>query len=206
MPTIHEATGLLIGDILHSYRSALDYLAWQLVRLVGTRPDDPKRVQFPLASSLKSFKEQLAGKRCRLPGVPVNPYVTLIRRYQPYRRNEAAHALRLLRDLSDYDKHRVIVPTLVAPISHRMHIEHPGWLMKEPTHHMTKPRAVRDGTKFFSAKLAPDPNTTRHPEPQVDGELRVYPSFGREVAVKESLALIAQTVEEILAQFQALLG
>jgi hypothetical protein len=45
--------GILVGDIAHNLRSALDHLVWQLslVRTKGREPSNPKIIQFPIQDS-----------------------------------------------------------------------------------------------------------------------------------------------------------
>src|SRR5439155_21053237 len=51
--------GLIAGDFVHNIRSALDYLAWQLVILNGKRPNSA--VQFPIFTTCGEFVTK--GKR-----------------------------------------------------------------------------------------------------------------------------------------------
>lgn len=43
-----EHWGLIVGDILHNYRSALDGFTWELAKLDGGVPPNPKALYFPL--------------------------------------------------------------------------------------------------------------------------------------------------------------
>jgi hypothetical protein len=99
-----EALSLVVGDILHNLRSALDYLAWQLVLANGGTPNE--HTQFPihdsrLTSSGKSRAVQIAGGV----GAAVIP---LLEGLQPYLHAHSAksHPLSILKRLSNIDKHR----------------------------------------------------------------------------------------------------
>lgn len=77
--------GVLIGDIAHNLRSALDHLAWELVRIGSDRqPRMPRMVQFPCCDTPGEFRAEL-GKR--LPGVGAE-YIAAIEDLQPYKRGK----------------------------------------------------------------------------------------------------------------------
>ena len=63
-----------------------------------------------MADSGQSFRDQLSR---RLPGVP-SEHWTIVRRYQPYQTGEQAKAIRWLRNLSNMDKHRILIPAIVS--------------------------------------------------------------------------------------------
>jgi hypothetical protein len=48
--------GLLFGDVLANWRSALDNLAYQLILLNGRIPGERETIGFPLFESQRSFK------------------------------------------------------------------------------------------------------------------------------------------------------
>lgn len=51
---------LLLGDVLHNYRSALDALAWELAHLDGNKPDPKveRRIYFPICTTRKQWIDQ----------------------------------------------------------------------------------------------------------------------------------------------------
>ncbi len=100
--------GLIAGDFTHNIRSALDYLAWQLVILAGNTPT--KRTQFPIFSLPDHFT-----KRSGPMTEGMRPdHVTLLESLQPYHASRLEVApLAVLNTLSNRDKHRV----LSAPLS-----------------------------------------------------------------------------------------
>jgi hypothetical protein len=115
--------GVMIGEIVHNLRSALDHLAYQLV-LTGecgqTLPRQRWRnIYFPICDRKSDFRGQLAEK---LPGVGLRQ-LALIEREQPYKTYYVIDRspLRRLRILSNTDKHRVVTPLLFAvrePLPH----------------------------------------------------------------------------------------
>lgn len=107
--------GAIIGDVVHNARSALDYLAWQLVDLgAASKPlKSPQLVQFPVlvqgppphVTPMQTLKDKAA---TRLPGVS-DTELSVILRYQPFvARRDAPerHPLAMLIALSNHDKHR----------------------------------------------------------------------------------------------------
>lgn len=117
--------GIIIGDVLHNLRCALDYIAFQLVAHGGDpkklETDAIKHVKFPIVVGPtrrgKAPADYLSdGLRNWLPGIrPVHK--TIVRRHQPYVRGQSAetHPLALLQKLSNTDKHRRLQPVLMLP-------------------------------------------------------------------------------------------
>jgi hypothetical protein len=109
--------GVILGDIVHNLRSALDYLFWKLfwhhVKRPGlVKPGTVKKVQFPIVDDAETF----ANKRREGPFNEI-PFCcwAILDTAQPYKRrnpNERFLGLGGLRDLSDHDKHRVLTPFL----------------------------------------------------------------------------------------------
>jgi hypothetical protein len=127
-----EALGVILGDVLHNLRGALDNLFWALVTRTGMpTPAEARTISFPIARRYATFLQQ-AGirsfhKRAKgaprasvLPDPPGRNRVTYaerltIQRHQPYHREDPAnHPLAILRDLNDRDKHRAFHPVLIT--------------------------------------------------------------------------------------------
>jgi hypothetical protein len=95
----------IIGDFFHAIRSALNYLAYELVVLNGNQPGD--RIQFPIFPSHSEFKgkkgqQQVAGICDR--------HVALLERFQPYHgRHPLRHPLDKVRRMSNQDRHGLLV-------------------------------------------------------------------------------------------------
>lgn len=96
---------MLASEAVHHLRTALDYLAYQLV-LADTGVAHPARTQFPLADTVEAFTQEA---RRRLPGVSES-VLALVESVQPY---SGAAWTSYLRQLSNRDKHRY--PIDVAP-------------------------------------------------------------------------------------------
>lgn len=107
-----EVWGLLIGDALHNYRSALDHGWWQLachhLERVPTE-EEAKQIQFPI---LRPGGTWDPGNHRRWVGKPATTFAGQL---QPDKRGYAAdviHPLAALRRFSNVDKHRNINPTV----------------------------------------------------------------------------------------------
>ena len=115
---------LLIGDVAHNFRAALDHLVWALIR---TRPyqrptvKDLGRIYFPICRSQREFDKHPTVKF-------LGPHDrAIIRDYQPFwhtarRRPHAEskikfHCLLLLADVNRNDKHREVLPVWTIPRS-----------------------------------------------------------------------------------------
>lgn len=97
----------VIGDCVHNLRSALDHFIYAAaIRESGQDPPPKKRsLQFPIADSPDKFSAQ-AGRI-----EPLNLSMKAeIERLQPYNRRHPSlpPLLGLLRDLDDFDKHRLL--------------------------------------------------------------------------------------------------
>jgi len=107
-----ERWGILLGDVIHNLRSALDHVIWQLVLLNEAKPRPTN--QWPMSRSAKKYIQPRKDGRASvreecLFGVS-EPARTVIDGYQPHieaaRMNE--HFLSVLAALSNADKHRLI--------------------------------------------------------------------------------------------------
>jgi hypothetical protein len=111
-PKIPDDAGLIIGDAVQSFRSALNFLAWQLaIDNLGREPNDTeaKSIQFPVLSVSKAHS---------WPNHPHRRYMSataadVIKKFQPFHVEPqhppgSAAPLRILADLSNDDKHKVL--------------------------------------------------------------------------------------------------
>jgi hypothetical protein len=112
--------GLLIGEVVQQYRSALDHLAFQLL-IANTQGRIPvklaKRSEFPIFNSGPEFrgKNSRKGKPSWGSGLGkirgIHPDAqAVIERLQPYhrRKNPGTRALWQLHELANIDKHRLL--------------------------------------------------------------------------------------------------
>ncbi len=210
MPSITPSHMLLLGDALQGFRSSLDHLAWVLVKRRGRRlsAKDKRLVQFPMATSRIKFWASVSGKT--LPGVPRKPFLTEVERFQPYRRSPIGGTMRALRDLSNTDKHRFILPAILPLTSGSgLHAEVVGpkscqQIGRVNWHVFGLPPfpALKPGAKVAEIVVADTPNCEVH----MDGTLRVVPVLrGTGRTVKDQLNIFSATCTEILSKFEAFL-
>lgn len=199
LPTVRNDCGLALGDVLQNFRASLDHVAWGLVS-VGhePRPAKPRRVYFPMAESWGSFQGQIDDW---LPGVP-DEFRTLIRRYQPYRRGDGPKAIRWLRNLSDRDKHQVLIPASVNSNFVNLQVTS-NWTFASSEYLVRRPRALKVGTPLLRAEFIRSGDDEC--DVKVDGGMAIYPSLGRGVPLRNALALIRETVLEIISEIDRML-
>lgn len=96
--------GVLIGEMVHNLRSALDHLVWQLVIQNGETPVLAN--QFPICSDAGMFQRALDRQRL----VHVSQLACdLIQSLQPYSTGEGINSpLWQLHEISNFDKHRTL--------------------------------------------------------------------------------------------------
>lgn len=103
--------GVIVGEIAHNLRSALNALAWQLVIRAGGRPDS--QTEFPIFKDADRFFVEVETK---LRGVS-DEMLAKIKDAQPFNLSPervTKHALWLLHDLNKTDKHRLVLPVVTA--------------------------------------------------------------------------------------------
>lgn len=97
---------LIIGDVLNNSRTALDHLAWLLVRTGATpTPPKPQTVQFPICTTAEGFSRSVPK---RLPGVR-SEFIEMVKNRQPIPGSRHFATFGCLADLvalNNVDKHR----------------------------------------------------------------------------------------------------
>jgi hypothetical protein len=210
LPQLRVDFGLALGDCLHNFRGALDHTAWWLVRAAKVKltTDQRRRVQFPMATTRTKYWGNTVHDR--LPGVSKS-LLTLIERYQPYRRSVAGDAIRYLRDLTNLDKHRTII---IAPTYMGEGTFDFSWQEGQKIGHIEWARAgtqIKRGTKIATiALLSPPP---MKPKMTVNGKIDFAPAFPKSVlrpyagripiSARIALEGIAEVCNEILSKIEA---
>lgn len=118
--------GLILGDMVNCMRGALDHSAFALMKWNTRRLRDEVKIahlegssSFPICDSPSSF----ANSQRYIEGVSVRGK-TVIERLQPYRDRRhplQASPLRMLRELSNADKHRVLNPVYAVGALGKIH-------------------------------------------------------------------------------------
>ncbi|USI73797.1 hypothetical protein [Sphingomonas morindae] len=97
---------LILGDIAHSLRSALDVMTCDIARVRKVGVSD---MSFPFTDSEESFKAKLSVSPKSAPFLKLGKdVVSMIEAAQPYKGGN--DLLRGLHDLNNHDKHRTAVP------------------------------------------------------------------------------------------------
>jgi hypothetical protein len=192
--------GLQLGDVIHNIRSALDHLAWALVKR-GDRPnltkDEATKVYFPLASSPSHFQKL---RPTYLPGVKFADW-TLVRKYQPYfqgKRRYGIHAFSLLADLSNDDKHRAVKPILVLPVGGVHEIGQPTDCFITRLTMKTPREALKIGTELQRVYVK---KTGPNPQLQMKTQLRALPALSESTLVEDWLHNALSFTVRLLREF-----
>jgi hypothetical protein len=117
---LHDRWGAIIGEIVHDFRSALDQLVCEFVRLNGGTPRKghsfPLRKEEPTEGFAVEMRRKRPDKRGRMIYGPLfgvsDDAVALIESCQPYKGPNGVR-LRQLHDLWNTDKHETLIPTIL---------------------------------------------------------------------------------------------
>jgi len=209
-PPVPDELSAVAGDALHNLRSALDHLIYQVVWSLTGKPWEDG--QFPIAGAPDRFT-----KRDRETFDKLGDELTaIVMGHQPL--DDVAdlalavegdelglvtaridnNRLRFLRDLSNADKHRLLLPGFVRG-------EDTGFTLRNPINCRPKISRYSD-----SIALKPDTNiafipaNTRHPDPyvQVDFDFRPSIGIGGGGDVVEALDMIRAKVQRIIGDFR----
>jgi len=104
--------GVVLGDVIHNARSALDHLVWQLVIANGKTPT--RSNAWPIVTNPNEWKSSAAK---RLKGVHTRQ-IKLIDQGQPYKAGRSARNTfpGMLQSLSNTDKHQIVHPTFALMV------------------------------------------------------------------------------------------
>lgn len=94
---------IFVGETIQNLRSSLDYLVYALAW--SDSGSFQEKTQFPMDSSPKTFEKRRSGKLDGLAGLNAK-HIARIERLQPYKGCEWT---RVLRELSNHDKHRTLI-------------------------------------------------------------------------------------------------
>jgi hypothetical protein len=112
-PANNPQWSAMVGDCVHNLRSALDHLAWQLVRLSGTDKPQPN-FNFPIYDHRPGTRKGWWPWSRKFPAMRIARYIKpemfgLIDGLQPYHGTESGERLRLIGEINNFDKHRDII-------------------------------------------------------------------------------------------------
>jgi hypothetical protein len=175
---VHRETdpywAVIIGDLVHNLRSALDHLAWALVQVNGNKPT--KRTQFPIFTDQGEFE---ADGRRMIAGVSAEA-TALLESLQPYvRRNPADHPLEVIRLLSNRDKHHLLYTTAFIPSGLEQRLSRVIGSGRLEIYEVAQ-GPITDGTVILRGRLVPSPTFEN---------VKVNFQFASEIVVSERWSL-----------------
>jgi hypothetical protein len=156
---ISEKVSLIVGDVVHNLRSALDHLAWRLAcgAAPGGIPAKPKDVIFPICEPPQP------GKSCKTPKYFTAADWQKIHEFEPCKglnnrpdgwSASYVHQLTLLQQLSNDDKHKTLPLVLILTNelkTMRTRTSLPPWIVK-----------TEEGVTFVPERVGePDPDDDR---------------------------------------------
>ena len=143
---LYNSFGIIIGEVIHQLRSALEHTVWQLVILNGKSPD--KRTGFPIFWNAASDKTKyLAESPSMLSGVNTKA-VAIIDGLQPMGPDYATHPLYVLNEMWNWDKHRLLNLVSVAPIAFQVSFIYPGGRVEQKIVDVPPGVQIIDGTEI----------------------------------------------------------
>jgi hypothetical protein len=200
--------GVLVGDFIHNTRSALDYIAEQLVIANGKKPS--RYTQFPITRSCEEFR-RVKRMYARMDRADI----ARLEGVQPYNaRNpdEAIGPLAWLNELSNRDKHHV----LTVPLA-RMTTLNPGFITSDndPTSDVMAVNwddaevnigPVKDKTEIFRVPIKLRPGASDPPVMKMNVERSAHVTLGYELSAVNTLTRIYAEVRRVFAGFAWRLG
>jgi hypothetical protein len=199
--------GILIGDVVHNFRSVLDHIVWQLAlyKTNGAGPPSERRarkVGFPIKvdpPSANIAPEKFAAGGALKDVLP--RHRAIIHEYQPYKRTYPENdELAILQLLSNTDKHRVINPVLIS--TDRFHLPQ-GIVDAVGIENFVGPtdKRLKFGAEVFRAPLS-----AYLAEPHVDVEGHSTPDIvlPQCTPIVKGLDNIGRRVTHILGRFEPL--
>lgn len=201
--------GLLVGDAVHNYRSALDQLVFELAFMGsrgGTRPPGVslEKTMFPGSETRSNFEGSYV-QTTLLAGL-TQKHRAQLKRFQPYRGGKLPppHPISRLMDLSNDDKHRLTQPTLICPTDILLEIAF------EDMRDCVPGRGQETwNEKILGRPLKPDTEIVRFPirktgpkpHVKVRGQIRTFIGFQDGTTPEDQLTRIGAYAREIVEFF-----
>ena len=195
--------GTMVGDVVHNLRSSLDYLIHQLVLLAGKKTK--KEHQFPICDKVDLYEREC--ERGRLAGIAedasqrirgLQPFVWADRNHAPAR----IQALAQLRDLSNRDKHRMLLPVRLLPREFEWVADMEG---AEPVDTWTTDEPIGHGELLMSRRVRQTASVpTWEPRLRLGGFLGLEtPGLpAHDKGVLELLEMLESAVQQVLHEFR----
>jgi len=127
-----EDFGLIIGDIVHNLRSALDHIIWSLSHLpksAALTPKEERAIGFPIVDSAPAYTATMQRHPGPLPPNLPSGVAAEVALLQPHHgwNNPTRFLLWVIQELDRIDKHRLVVVTTSAAVQgvHGVPLENP---------------------------------------------------------------------------------
>jgi hypothetical protein len=192
----------IVGDAVHNFRSALDYLVHELAFIDGGGVDPPHgKTQFPIIDRPSDYAKRTTLMLENVSGI----HRKALQRYQPFKpwTGLPFHPLKLLSDIDNDDKHRLVVTTPLSYVDMPFRFPHYG-------HHChvrgdVSGRSLRAypldvGTELLRVGLT---ITGPNPSLEVVAQFQPYLAFVNGNDIITTLGLIGDAVESVLRDFQS---
>lgn len=206
---------LIVGDVIHNLRAALDFAAWQLEIANGRTPS--RTTQFPIwnrgaadPTTIAAIREHQARRERQLRAFG-EPAMALIERLQPDSRGDpkwTLHPLWLLHQLDVWDKHKLLVVVGAAIVNARTTIGGPGEDVHIDRLSLGSPEMtiipLADGAELMRLTLG-----VETPNVQVKDQFSMFIAFaqdepGQGEQVVPTCDRLIRFVDEALSRFAAL--
>lgn len=223
-----ERCSVLLGDAIQNLRVPLDYLAFQLaLRNKNAVLDNHRRIQFPIEDEPEMFR-----KRCTATGPrDSRAWIAeisgddqkILERYQPYHAEQGdvvakrqavisgSHCgfLRVLREISDGDKHRLPEAVLIPPV--RLDKVHLGVGMIAYGHMRRQretgegpiPITIEAGAEIFWGKMPDWPETNVQVAGYITPLIAIH--IGQMCRLMPTVDQVVRIVHLLLAEFDPIL-
>ncbi len=213
-PGLPDDAGLIVGNAVSDFRSALNYAAWQLaIDHLGREPDETQApsIQFPMIDKAKGHS---------WPSHPHRKFMSdtaadVVKKFQPFQLEAGlpdtlSSPLTVLRELSNHDKHRAIQVAAFGAFVVRGTIPHESTLRdcryapgEQNVLELPDPEPLRDGSEVANLFVIP---TGSHPDVDLQAQVVGKAVFGKpNWDLMPSLDAIGATCTEILSELEPLL-
>jgi hypothetical protein len=162
--------GIIVGDAIHSLRSALDQLVY------GAATDPTSMCAFPIYDSPKDWEIESPGILWSVP----KELRALIYAAQPFHLGDRAHshALAMLRKLSNLDKHRTIPTTALIPVSAEAQVTKTVGIKSYKKLRLRSGKPLERGAEIAELRFEPD-DSGAQPQVEMNGHFLFEVAFGR---------------------------
>lgn len=189
-PPLEFAT--LVGDILHNIRSALDYIAHELIKRNGF--PTTTRTQYPICGTVSDFDNEAIGQN-RLGGISLQGY-RIIDALQPHQMRSpytfAHHGLWHLHKLSNLDKHHALTLSAFSTQCQWRYMTRDGTLLGED---------VRKAVMYDGTVIGLMPRNLIDQKAKIEAKITGQVSF-RDAPVKDREVIgVLQSIREFVGKF-----